>query len=79
MMAIKIVVVEDDLDICEILKFNLELEDYKVKVFQNGELALDYLLDHPPDLLILDLNKGNYMLNTRMWDIELNREEKIRN
>jgi len=54
-MALKIIVVEDDLDICEILKFNLELENYIVKVFQNGEKALNYILDNPPDLLILDL------------------------
>lgn len=54
-MALNIIVVEDDLDICEILKFNLELEEYNVKIFHNGEKALDYILDHIPDLLILDL------------------------
>lgn len=54
-MPVSIVVVEDDQDICEILKFNLELENFQVTVFHDGEKALDFLIDHPPDLLVLDL------------------------
>ena len=54
-MPVSIVVVEDDPDICEILKFNLELENFQVTIFHNGKKALDYLIDHPPDLIVLDL------------------------
>lgn len=54
-MPVSIVVVEDDQDICEILKFNLELENFQVTIFHDGEKALDFLIDHPPDLLVLDL------------------------
>ncbi len=50
-----IAVVEDDLDTQEVLRFNLDLEGYRVRVFENGEEALESLLREPPDLLILDL------------------------
>ena len=53
--TIHIVVVEDDLDICEVVQFNLEIENYKVKIYQDGNEALYYLLENPPDLIVLDL------------------------
>lgn len=49
-------IVEDDADICELLEFNLDKEGYRVKVETNGDKAFDAILNHPPDLLILDLN-----------------------
>jgi two-component system, OmpR family, alkaline phosphatase synthesis response regulator PhoP len=58
-LSIHIVVVEDDIDICEIVQFNLEVEGYKVTIIHDGEKGLDYLLDNPPDLLILDLMLPN--------------------
>ena len=58
-MSIQIVVVEDDIDICEIVQFNLEVEGYKVTIFHDGAKALDYLLESPPDLLVLDLMLPN--------------------
>lgn len=54
-MPTHIIVVEDDIDICEIVQFNLEAEGYNVTLIHDGEKGFDYLLDNPPDLLILDL------------------------
>ena len=38
--AIKILVVDDEKDLCEILKFNLEAEGYIVDTANSGEEAL---------------------------------------
>lgn len=54
-MPVRIMIVEDDPDICEILSYNLELEGYETEIFHNGQKALDSLLKNPPDLLLLDL------------------------
>ena len=51
----KIMIVEDDPDICEILKFNLEQDSFEVVIYHNGQEALDNIFDAPPDLLILDI------------------------
>jgi phosphate regulon transcriptional regulator PhoB len=49
-------VVEDDEDIAELLKFNLDKEGFIVKLEANGEKAYDEIIAQPPDLLVLDLN-----------------------
>ncbi len=54
-MKLNIVVVEDDPDTREILRFNLDLEGYQVTPFADGERALEHILNHPPDLVVLDL------------------------
>lgn len=54
-MQDKITIVEDDPDICEILKYNLEQEDFEVEIFQDGEKALKAIFSNPPDLILLDL------------------------
>ncbi|MBN2013170.1 response regulator [candidate division KSB1 bacterium] len=54
-MTPKIVIVEDDPDISEILQYNLEQENYDVVLFDDGEKALDSIIDTPPDLILLDL------------------------
>ncbi len=48
-------VVEDEPDILEILRFNLEREGYAVESFTRGDDALDAVRGDPPDLLLLDL------------------------
>jgi two-component system alkaline phosphatase synthesis response regulator PhoP len=50
----KILLVDDEEDIVEFLKYNLELEDYKVIVGYDGEEALAKL-NEKPDLIILDI------------------------
>ncbi|HMO01447.1 MAG TPA: response regulator transcription factor [Oligoflexia bacterium] len=51
----KIMVVEDELDILELIIYNLSKEGYTVKGVTNGEEALSALTEFSPDLLILDL------------------------
>lgn len=51
----KILVVEDEPDIREILRFNLENEGYKVLVSDSGEKGLRIAEEEKPDLLLLDL------------------------
>jgi two-component system alkaline phosphatase synthesis response regulator PhoP len=54
-MANKIMVVEDDPDISEILQYNLEQEGFDVDVVYDGDRAIDMILNDPPDLVLLDL------------------------
>src|ERR1043165_5476857 len=50
-----ILVVEDDVDIAETVKYNLEAEGFVVEVATSGEDGLSRALDSPPALIILDL------------------------
>jgi len=50
----KILLVDDEPDIVEFLKYNLEHENFEVLVSYNGKDALKKLL-HRPDLIVLDI------------------------
>lgn len=54
-MAKKILVVDDEKPISDIIKFNLEKEGYEVVVAFDGEEALEKVESESPDLIILDL------------------------
>lgn len=56
-MEERILVVDDEKDICEILQFNLENEGYIVDVANSGEEALEKLTD-VHSLIILDVMMG---------------------
>lgn len=51
----RIVVVEDEEDIQELIRYNLEREGYTVRGVTTGEAALTTIKDHPPDLVLLDI------------------------
>jgi len=51
----RILVVDDEEDILELLRFNLSREGYDVTVTASGEEAIDIAGKLPPDLMILDL------------------------
>lgn len=53
----KILVVDDEKDLCEILQFNLESEGFHIEVAYSGEEALNKSLEHF-DLLLLDVMMG---------------------
>lgn len=53
--ARKILVADDEPDILEILRFNLEQEGYEVITAKNGADAIELARKHLPDLLILDI------------------------
>lgn len=51
-----IVIVEDDEDIADSIRYNLEREGFRVRLAATGEDALNVILDRPPNLILLDLN-----------------------
>lgn len=54
-MAEKILVVDDERPIADILKFNLERAGYQVETAYDGDQALQVALADLPDLIILDI------------------------
>ncbi|HOK03959.1 MAG TPA: response regulator transcription factor [Victivallales bacterium] len=55
MAKAKILVIEDEKDILDIIEFNLEKEGYKVKCVDSGEEGLKQAREKIPDIIILDL------------------------
>jgi len=51
----RILLVEDEPDIAEVLRFNLEKADFDVDVERRGDEALEAVRRQPPDLIVLDL------------------------
>ncbi len=51
----KILVVEDDNDLLELITIKLNYEGFDVTGAATGQAALDYLQDHLPDFVILDI------------------------
>jgi len=51
----RVLLVDDDLDILELLKYNLEREGYKVKTLADSNAAVGIAKVFSPDLIILDL------------------------
>ncbi|RKZ12308.1 DNA-binding response regulator [bacterium] len=54
-MAEIVVVVEDDRSIAELVARNLEASGYECHQVHEGDLALGVILQHDPDLVILDI------------------------
>ncbi len=54
-MAKKILIVDDEQDIVELLKYNLEKEGYKCYTASNGEEGLAKARAKKPDLILLDI------------------------
>jgi two-component system alkaline phosphatase synthesis response regulator PhoP len=51
----KILLIEDDRDIVELVRYNLEKDGYQVSASGDGVTGLAQLRKSPPDLLLLDL------------------------
>jgi len=54
-MVKKILIVDDEQDIVELLKYNLEKEGYKCYTASNGEEGVAKAKDKKPDLILLDI------------------------
>lgn len=54
-MPAKIVVVDDEKPIAEILEFNLQKEGYEVLIAHEGNEALELIMEEVPDLILLDI------------------------
>jgi DNA-binding response OmpR family regulator len=51
----KILLIEDDTDLCSLLKFNIEKEGFSLTSLQSGKGALDLCRQVRPDLILLDI------------------------
>jgi two-component system, OmpR family, alkaline phosphatase synthesis response regulator PhoP len=51
----KVLVVDDEEPILELLKYNLEKQGYEVKTATNGQIAVDVAKKFLPDLVLLDI------------------------
>ncbi len=54
-MGQRIVIIEDEKDIVELVQYNLARAGFDVKGFSRSNEGLEYLLRHPADLAILDV------------------------
>lgn len=59
-MPKKVLVVDDDDSICELLKFVLEREGFTVLVARDGQEAIRQAGAHSPELMLLDLMLPRY-------------------
>jgi two-component system phosphate regulon response regulator PhoB len=55
MSEIRILVIEDERDILSMIQLRLESQGFVVVTAESGELALRWMAEHEPDLIILDL------------------------
>jgi DNA-binding response OmpR family regulator len=55
----RILAVDDDKDILEILQYVLEDSGYEVETLSDGHFLFDRIKAHHPDLIILDIMLGN--------------------
>lgn len=55
MSQAKILIVDDEADLAETIRFSLELEGYNVLVASDGEAGLNVARQEKPDLILLDL------------------------
>ena len=51
----KLLIIEDDLDLRELIASSLEEDGYSVKGCSDGSAGLEVAADWPPDIIILDL------------------------
>ena len=55
MMDTKILLIDDDANICDLVKIYLENEGYEVKVASDGSEGLAFFKMYEPDLILLDI------------------------
>ena len=51
----RVLIVEDDEEIAQVLQRSLRMEGYETRIASDGEQALDMAADYIPDLVVLDL------------------------
>lgn len=54
-MQYRIIIIDDDREILQVLRYLAEKEDYIVETFERGIPALEKILEDPPHLILLDL------------------------
>jgi two-component system, OmpR family, alkaline phosphatase synthesis response regulator PhoP len=51
----RILVVDDDADIAEMLQYNLQKEGYQTQIAQNGQQAVEMAIEFLPNLILMDI------------------------
>ena len=54
-MSNKSLIVDDDVNICELLRLYLEKDGFETVVANDGETAVEYVSKYNPDLILLDI------------------------
>lgn len=54
-MAQRLVIIEDEKDIVELVRYNFRKEGFEVQAFPRGKEGLDFLRRNPVDLVLLDI------------------------
>ena len=55
MSNFKVLVVDDDINICELLRLYLQKEGYSTSLAYDGEMAIKVFFETKPDLILLDI------------------------
>ena len=50
-----VVVADDDRDICELIKMQLTRHGFQVFIADNGQSAIELVVEHKPDIALLDI------------------------
>jgi two-component system alkaline phosphatase synthesis response regulator PhoP len=51
----KILLIDDEPDILDLLRYNLEIEGYEIQTASNGRLGIEQAISFMPELIILDI------------------------
>ncbi len=54
-MTSKVLIVDDDVNICELLRLYLEKDGFEVVVVNDGQAAISAVAKHKPDIMLLDI------------------------
>ena len=54
-MSVKVLIVDDDINICELLRLYLEKENYSTVIAHDGEEAVEAFKKENPDIILLDV------------------------
>jgi len=71
-MANKILLIDDDPDLVELVKSRLEAEEYEVITASDGSAGLEKSITESPDLIILDIMMPNMDGYTFVKEIKAN-------
>ncbi len=75
MATMRVMVVDDDNNICEYLRLYLEKEGYSVEIFHDGKSAVDAFSKYDPTIVLLDV----MMPNMDGWQVcrELRKQSQV--